>query len=212
MEALSKLLARAGHEGFLEGFVVESPTGASMSVSRLLHADNVLIFCGAVVEQLGYLKCALLCFKAISGLRGNLRKSKLIPEGKVEGLPVLAAVLGSKVSILLVTYLGLPLGASFKAKGVWDGVVEWIQRQLASWQRQYLSKEERLNLIKSVLSSIPTYFMFVYVISVSVARRIEKLQKDFLWGSGGDDFSYHLVDWGWICQPKVAGGEEFSDF
>ncbi|KAF5955063.1 hypothetical protein HYC85_007919 [Camellia sinensis] len=64
---------------------------------------------------------------------------------------------------------------------------------LAGWKCQYLSKGGQLTLIKSVLSSIPTYFMLAHVILVSVAQRLEKLQRDFLWGSGSDDFRYHLV-------------------
>lgn len=40
---------------------------------------------------------------------------------------MLAMVLGCKVFILPVTYLGLSLEAAFKAIGVWDGVVERIQ-------------------------------------------------------------------------------------
>ncbi|XP_028078613.1 uncharacterized protein LOC114280444 [Camellia sinensis] len=124
-------------------------------------------------------------FAAVSGLRVNLAKSELIPVGEVATIPVLAAILGCKVANLPITYLGLPLGASFKAKGVWDRVVDRVQRRLAGWKRQYLSKGERLTLIKSVLSSIPTYFMSVHVIPVSVTKRIEQLQRDFLWGSGG---------------------------
>lgn len=66
-------------------------------------------------------------------------------------------------------------------------------------------KRCRLTLIKSVLSSIPTYFMSVHVISMSVAKQIERLQRDFLWGNGGEG-SYHLVAWDRICRPKVHGG------
>ncbi|GMQ01291.1 hypothetical protein CsSME_00047977 [Camellia sinensis var. sinensis] len=95
--------------------------------------------------------------------------------GEVVQLPSLVAILGCKVSHLLVSYLGLPLGALFKAKGVWDGVLERVQCRLAGWKRQYLSKGGRLTLVKSVLGSIPTYFMSVHVILVSVARRLKKL-------------------------------------
>lgn len=80
---------------------------------------------------MGYLRCVLLCFEAVSSLRVNLRKSEPISVGNMEGLLVLAAVLGSKVSTLSVTYLGFPLGASFKAQRVWERVVERIQRRLA---------------------------------------------------------------------------------
>ncbi|KAF5944253.1 hypothetical protein HYC85_018330 [Camellia sinensis] len=67
--------------------------------------------------------------KAVSGLRINLSKSELILVGEVGRLPVLAVVLGCMVSALPVSYLGFPSGATYKAKGVWEGVVERVQRR-----------------------------------------------------------------------------------
>ena len=44
-------------------------------------------------------------------------------------------------------------------------------------------------LFKSTLSSLPTYFLFLFTIPTDVANKIEKLQMDFLW----DDSKTHLV-------------------
>ncbi|CAL5329858.1 unnamed protein product [Camellia sinensis] len=92
--ALSRLLDRAIQEGLLDGFLVGSLTGAPICVSHLLYADDALIFCGARAEQVGYLRCVLLCFEVVSSLRVNFRKSELIPVGQIESLLVLAAALG----------------------------------------------------------------------------------------------------------------------
>jgi hypothetical protein len=59
----------------------------------------------------------------------------------VEGL---ASILGCRVSSLPMTYLGLPSGASFKAKSIWDNIIEKIERHLAGWKRLYLSKAGRV--------------------------------------------------------------------
>ncbi|XP_028052432.1 uncharacterized protein LOC114256937 [Camellia sinensis] len=48
--------------------------------------------------------------------------------------------------------------------------------------------------------------MSVHVIPVSVARRIEQLQRDSLWGDGGEGGHYHLVSWDRICRSKEQGG------
>jgi hypothetical protein len=61
-------------------------------------------------------------------------------------------------------------------------------------------------LIKSTLSSLPTYFLSLFAVPSSVAHRIEKLQRDFLWGGIGDEFKYHLVNWRIICAPIQQGG------
>ncbi|GMQ11710.1 hypothetical protein CsSME_00054222 [Camellia sinensis var. sinensis] len=87
-------------------------------------------------EQLRNLRCVLLCFEAVLGLKVNLAKLELIPVGEVVQLSTLAAILGCKVSHLSVSYLGLPLGAPYNVKGVWDGVLERVQHQLVGWKRQ----------------------------------------------------------------------------
>lgn len=102
----------------------------SLVVSHLFYTDDVLIFCGTDAAQMGYLRCVLLCFEAISRLTVNLAKSKMIPVSEVGILLVFTAILECKVATLPVSYLGLPLGATFKATRVWDGVVDRVQRHL----------------------------------------------------------------------------------
>jgi hypothetical protein len=105
----------------------------------------------------------------------------------------LASVLGCRTASLPLKYLGLPLGASFKTKSIWDDVVEKIDRRLAIWKRLYLSKGGRITLIKSTLSNLPTYFMSLFPIPALEAKHIEKIQCAFLWGGISEDFKYHLV-------------------
>ena len=95
----------------------------------------------------------------------------------------------------LLTFLGLPLGAPHKDPSIWNMVIEKMESKLAGWKRMYLSKGGRLTLIKSTLSNIPTYYLSLFQIPVRVAKRIEKTQRDFLWGGVGDEFKFHLVNW-----------------
>ena len=68
----------------------------------------------------------------------------------------------------------------FKSKSIWDSILEKMERKLSGWQRIYLSKGGRITLIKSTLSSLPTYSMSLFPIPVSVALRIDKIKRDFL--------------------------------
>ena len=61
-------------------------------------------------------------------------------------------------------------------------------------------------MIKSTLSSLPTYYLSLIPIPISVARRIEKLHRDFLWGGLGDEHKYHLANWKHICDSIRYGG------
>jgi len=85
-----------------------------------------------------------------------------------------------------VKYLGLPLGPHYKASTIWSGIIEKMEHRLAGWKRLYLSKGGRLTLIKSTLSNLPTYYLSIFPILVGVANRLEKLQRDFLWGGIGE--------------------------
>ena len=77
-------------------------------------------------------------------------------------------------------YLGIPLGTSFKTASIWNPILEKIEKKLSGWKRLYLSKGGRLMLLKSSLSSLPTYFLSLFTIPKSVAARLESIQRNFL--------------------------------
>jgi hypothetical protein len=63
-----------------------------------------------------------------------------------------------------------------------------------------------VTLIHSTLSSIPNYFLSLFPIPVSVAKKLERLQREFLWSSLGDETKFHLVNWNRVCAPIKVGG------
>jgi hypothetical protein len=88
----------------------------------------------------------------------------------VDNMGELTGILGCGTSSLPLKYLGLLLRTSYKAKSIWDVVVEKMERRLASWKRMYLSKGGRATLIKSTLSNLPTYFLSLFPIPTSVTN------------------------------------------
>ena len=70
----------------------------------------------------------------------------------------------------------------------------------------YLSKRDMVTLIKSSLSSLPTYFLFLLPLPGKVAKRMEKLQRDFLGNGIGGEPKIHLVTWAKVCRPLQVGG------
>jgi len=197
MEALSRVISAAVNGGLLEGFKVGNAT-----FSHLLFADNTLIFYSACSSQLRYLRSLFLLFEAALGLNVNLAKSNLIPVENVDQVGRLACFLGYGVASLPVKYLGLPLGDFYRSTHIW----------LASWKRLYLFKGGSVTLIKSTLANLPTNYLFVFPISGSVAARIEKLQRDFLWGGIDEEFKYYLVSWLKVCTPISEGGLGIRNF
>jgi hypothetical protein len=206
MEAFSRMIGAITYRGLISGFSVGSRDQTRVVVSHLLFADDTLVFCGAYVSQIRHIGALLVCFEAVSGLKINLPKSTLVPVGPLDDVEQLAGVLGYGISSLPLKYLGLQLCASFKLKSMWTELEELMARRLAPWKRMYLSKVGRVTLIKSTLSNLPTYMMSLYPIPALVAKRIEKIQRDFLWGGLNDEAKIHLVEWDKVCSPMDEGG------
>jgi hypothetical protein len=141
--------------------MIESHMGRTMELSHPF-AGNTLIFCDDNGTYLHYLRCILIWFEAMSGLRINLAKSKLVPIGVLMHIEALASNLRFHVSSHPLKYLGLPLGVMFKAKYIWDSILDRMQKGLPRWKKLYLSKVGQLTLIKSMLSSLPTYFFSLF--------------------------------------------------
>ena len=74
----------------------------------------------------------------MSGLRVNLSKSAIIPIGEVCTINVLARFFGCVIHYLPSSYLGLPLGDSYKSKVVWDSIAERFHKRLAGWNSKLL--------------------------------------------------------------------------
>jgi len=64
----------------------------------------------------------------------------LVPVGDVPDLHELMEILGYREFALPLKYLGLPLGATFKDKTIWNPILEKMEQRLVGWKRLYLSK------------------------------------------------------------------------
>lgn len=206
MEVLSKMFQVTEEAGLIRGFLAGALRGTEVRISHLLFADDTIVFCDAAPAQVLHNRKVLSCFEAVTGLCVNLSKSEMVPVGVVNDMSSLASILSCRVGALPMLYLGMPLGAPYKTLSVWNSILEKIERRLASWQSLYLSKGGRLTLLKSTLSSLPTYYLSLFTIPVNVAQRIETLQRNFLWGGMGDTVKYHLVCWDQVCSPITFGG------
>lgn len=107
-------------------------------------------------------------------------------------------------------YLGLPIGVSSKKESFWQPLINKVKQKLTNWKAESLNQAGRLTLVKSVMDSIPLYWMNLHYMPSVVLKKMEKLRGDFLWGQTGTKFSQerklHLVSWDKICRPKSRGG------
>ena len=154
-------------------------------------------------DQVRNVKATILCFKAVSGLKVNFFKSELIRiRAEKSVLLKYADILGCKVGDLPAQYLGLPLSLGRVNKTMWKPVVERVERKLSTWKANYLSIAGRVTLIKSVFSNLPVYYFSPFKRLAAVIKRLERLQREFLWYGNSSQKKFHLVDWDSICKPK----------
>ena len=76
-------------------------------------------------------------------------------------------------------------------------------------KRLFLSFRGKITLIHSCLSHIPSYFLSLFKIPASMAAKIERLQRDFLWSGVGECKRDHLISWDVVCKSKAKEGLGF---
>ena len=141
------MIEAASSEGLISGFTV-GKSGSSLSsikASHLLFAHDTIVFCVNDYEQILNLRCVLIWFQAVSGLRVNLAKSAILPVGQVNNIFLLTGLLGCKIDSFPTSYLGLPLGAKFKEKDIWDSIFSRFKKRLSGWKSSYLIKGGKIN-------------------------------------------------------------------
>ena len=162
--------------------------------------------CDADIDQMLFLHLVLSWFEIVLGLKINLDKFELVPMGVVPNFEMLVNALGCKQGSRPMKYLGLPLGAKWKDRAVWNPIIEKVEKRLAGWKRLYLSKGGETYSHKKYFIQFTYLSPFPFPIPTDIAYRIEQPQRNFLWGGLGDDSKHHLVNWSKVCSPIQSGG------
>ncbi|KAM7469420.1 hypothetical protein LguiA_007603 [Lonicera macranthoides] len=96
--------------------------------------------------------------------------------------------------------------------GFWALAIEKVGKRLGSWSRGCISKGGKATLIHLVLEWIPTYFLSLFKIPVSMAKILEKLMRDFLWEGYDRGKGEHLVNWDKVSKIKKFGCLEIGNW
>ena len=95
-------------------------------------------------------------------------------------------ILKCNVIVTPFVYLGMLVGRCYKKGAFWVEVLERLKAKLSRWKCRFLSLTGRICLIKSVLSSIPLFYLSLFKMPSVVAKDIVRIQRNFLWGWGAD--------------------------
>jgi hypothetical protein len=203
MNVLSCMLDKAA-EGKRIGY---HPRCRNMSLTHLCFADDIMVFSDGTTKSIKGTLEVFDRFAAMSGLKISLEKSTafmagISPRAKEAILQQFPFALGT----LPVKYLGLPLLTKRMSQMDYLPLVEKIRTRITSWTTRFLSFAGRLQLIKSVLSSIINFWFSVFRLPKACLVEIEKLFSAFLWSGPELNAKRAKVAWSEVCKPKKEGG------
>lgn len=203
-ETLHLFLSKANTLGIFKGIFLRS----GMQMTHMQFADDTILFIDNDLRSIKAIKILLKLFELISGLKINYQKSFLYGSAADEhNIPLWASILSCNVGSWPLQYLGASIGKSPRLSGFWDPLVNKVHNTLKKWRNVGTSIAGRLIVLKSVLDSIPIYWLGLYKIPSGVIDRLDKIRRDFIWnGLNSNSSKMHLIKWSTVCSSLGQGG------
>nr|XP_025670472.1 uncharacterized protein LOC112770307 [Arachis hypogaea] len=209
VDVLHRMIGEAVRNGRISPLLVGRD---NIELSHLEFVDDTILFCPPEEETIRNYKRLLHCFELMSGLNINFEKSNFIPINcEQQWTSKMCLLLGCKEQVLPVRYLGISLGANLRLVKTWKPVLDKVEAKLSLWQAKSLNKAGKLVLIKSVLNSLPIYYLSLYKMPKAVAKKLISLQRRFLWSKEDGRVGLPLVRWEVVMALKKASGLGVGD-
>ncbi|XP_035551759.1 uncharacterized protein LOC118349911 [Juglans regia] len=209
-EALTSLLNQAEACGNL----TPAPIGRGpITVNHLFFADDSLLFCRAKHEEI---KCVLNILDLYEkGSRQVLNKnksaiffSKNTAQITQQQILLLAGVQSTSS---FERYLGLPALVGKKKIVSFHSLIDRTWTRVSNWRTKFLSAAGKEILLKAILQAIPTYAMGMFLLPVSITRKLNQILRKFWWGFNEDSSKIQWVKWKELSGSKEMGGLGFRD-
>ena len=85
-------------------------------------------------------------------------------------------------------------------------MLDKVKSKLAEWKANLLSMAGRSVLIQAASSTISSYVMQSCMLPGKVLEGIDRVNRNFLWGSSENNKKMHWVGWKKVTRPKEDGG------
>jgi len=165
-------------DGLFSGYKVGANN--QVSITHLQFVDDTLLIEERSWANIRSLKALLLLFEVTSGLKVNFHKSMLVGVNIHDSwLAKAAFVLNYKLGRAPFLYLGLPIGGDPRKLKFWQPLIDRIKSRLSGWKSGNLLLGGRLVLLKSVLSSLPAYFLSFFKAPACIISSIESIFNCF---------------------------------
>ena len=85
-------------------------------------------------------------------------------------------------------------------------MLDRVKKKLAGWKANLLSIADRMVLIQASSAAIPSYVMQSNFLPNKILEGIDRVNKNFLWGSSDHKRKMHWVNWAEVTKLKEIGG------
>ena len=205
MEALGHLIEEKCEENFW------TPIKSSISgvaFSHIFFANDLVLFAKADHVNCSTIRDVLDAFCAKSRQSISASKSRVFfsPDVDVDTRESLCDILGFHSTPTLGKYLGFPIKHRGTNNEDLSFVLDRVKNKLAGWKANLLSLAGRAVLIQASTSTIPAYVMQCTALPKKLLDNIDRVNRNFLWGSTEDARKTHWVGWHKVTKSKGEGG------
>lgn len=205
-ELLSRMLLKLESEGKIQGVRFGRTEPA---LSHLFFADDIMVFCRANAENVEEISKCLDQYCKWTGQKINNEKSGVFFSKNTRGATkaMVKHVFNLKELPNDTKYLGNPLFLGGSKLNSFEDLRTRVESKIMGWKSKLLSRAGRAVLVKSVISSIPSYAMASCKLPLSWCKNVDKMARRFFW-IGNDNARKFIMPIGWdrICATKACGG------
>jgi hypothetical protein len=192
-----------------ESELLDKVSKGCQSFSVSLYADDARVFIKLTEHERMVTSCILQLFSQASGLVSNMKKLSFYPIRCDHVSLDFLTLNNHALSTFSCTYLGLPHHTKRLPKSLLLSEIQKVANRLPGWQRNLLAYPGREVLVKSMLSSISTFFLIVFKIPQWSFAKIDHFRRSFFWKGKDHEHikgGYCLVNWQICMRPKKLGG------
>lgn len=182
--------------------------GRYANLRMSLYADDAVLFINPVKTDVEMTMKILQLFGEAMGRKINMEKSSVVPI-RCTGLnldEILTTFNGQRVEFP-VTYLGLPLTLGHLKIFHLQYIQDRALAKLSGWEGKLLNLGGHRELVRSVLSSLPTYLLTTLRPPKKFYKDMDKIRRCFLWaGTQQLQGGKCKISWARVCRPLNQGG------